>query len=151
MGIAIGIPAILVTLVLAALLVGIMGVTPESPLPPVHDQPGILANLLAAGLIAPIGEELFFRGYATTAWARRLGPESAVLRGALFFAFVHVLAISGSSFDQAIRIAAVTFVSRLPIAYLLGWLFLRRRSLYASIALHATFNGLLIVLSTISG
>ncbi len=146
-GFSLALPTILATLILASLLVRLLGVSPEPPLPPARGAAGLVANLLAAAVLAPIGEEFFFRGYATTAWARRLGAESALVRGALFFAFVHVLALTGSSFDQAIRIAAVTFVSRLPVAYLLGWLYLRRRSLYASIALHATFNGLLIILS----
>jgi membrane protease YdiL (CAAX protease family) len=148
-GFSLAIPTILGTLILAGILVRVMGASPEPPLPPARSGPGLLANLLAAAVIAPIGEELFFRGYATTAWARRLGAETALVRGSLFFAFVHVLALSGSSFDQVIRSVAVTFVSRLPVAYLLGWLYLRRRSLYASIALHATFNGLLVILSVV--
>ena len=35
----------------------------------------------------------------------------------------------------------------LPIALALGWLFVRRGSIYASIGLHATFNGFLLVLA----
>ena len=57
--------------VLAALLVGFLGTTPESPLPPTGTTEGLLLNLLTAAVLAPIGEEVFYRGFALTAWLRR--------------------------------------------------------------------------------
>jgi membrane protease YdiL (CAAX protease family) len=36
---------------------------------------------------------------------------------------------------------------RIPIALTLGWIFVRTGSLWASIGLHATFNGILITLA----
>ena len=41
--------------------------------------------------------------------------------------------------------AAVGFIGRLPVALVLGWLFVRRGSLWAPIGLHAAFNGILLV------
>jgi membrane protease YdiL (CAAX protease family) len=38
-------------------------------------------------------------------------------------------------------------VARLPISLLLGWVFLRRGSLWASVGLHATFNLVLLLLA----
>ena len=35
--------------------------------------------------------------------------------------------------------------TRLPVAYALGWLFVRKGSLWAPIGLHATFNSLLLI------
>jgi membrane protease YdiL (CAAX protease family) len=37
-------------------------------------------------------------------------------------------------------------VALLPVSLALGWLFLRRGSLYAAIGLHGTFNGIQVVL-----
>jgi len=135
----------------AAVLVGLLGAVPASPLPPAEDTSGLLLNLLAAALVAPIGEEIFFRGFATTAWARTLGAWPAIVRAGLFFALVHVLTIGGDAFDDAARQAAVAFGSRLPVAIALGWVFLSRRSIYASISLHGTFNGAVLVLAELGG
>ena len=52
------------------MLVSAFGVTPDSPLPPASDPAGLVLNLIAGAVLAPIGEELFFRGFATTAWVR---------------------------------------------------------------------------------
>ena len=42
-----------------------------------------LAVGLAAAVVAPVGEELFFRGFALTAWMRDLGARSAIVRSAV--------------------------------------------------------------------
>lgn len=143
-------PVIVATIVVAGLLSQVVPVTPVSPLPPTGDLPGLLLNLLAGAVIAPLGEELLFRGFATTAWARTMGERRALVQAALFFAFVHVLTISGSTAGEAAGLALVGFVSRIPVALALGWLFLRRGSIWAPIGLHATFNGILIVVAELA-
>ena len=139
-------PVILLTIPVAAILGSIFPVTPVSPLPPAGEAMGFAINLLAGAVVAPIGEELLFRGFATTAWARDLGPRRALVRGALFFAIVHVLTISGSSASEAAGLAIIGFASRIPVALALGWLFLRRGSIWAPIGLHAAFNAILLVI-----
>ena len=139
-------PVILLTIPVAAILGSIFPVTPVSPLPPAGETFGFAINLLAGAVVAPIGEELLFRGFATTAWARDLGPRRALVRGALFFAIVHVLTISGSSAGEAAGLAIIGFASRIPVALALGWLFLRRGSIWAPIGLHAAFNAILLVI-----
>lgn len=143
-------PVILATIVVAGVLAQLVPVTPASPLPPTGDNVGLLFNLLAGALLAPIAEEILFRGFATTAWARTIGPGRALVRGALFFAFAHVLTISGASAGEAFGLALVGFASRIPVALALGWLYLRRGSIWAPIGLHAMFNGVLIVLGEIA-
>ena len=133
-------PVIIVTLPIAAILTTILPVQPVSPLPPAGELPGTIANLIAGAIIAPIGEELLFRGFATTAWVRALGPRRGLIRGALFFAVVHVLTISGNSAGEALGLAVIGFATRVPIALTLGWIFLKRDSIWASIGLHGTFN-----------
>ena len=109
-----------------------------------------MLSLLAAAVLAPISEELFYRGFATTAWLRSYGPTRAIVQGGLFFAFVHVLTLGGPDFDHAAKTALVAFVARIPVALALGWLFVRRGSLAASVGLHATFNGVLVLLSALT-
>jgi membrane protease YdiL (CAAX protease family) len=150
MGVLIAVPLVYVTALLLQLLLTFLP-APPSPLPEATDRVGLLLNLVAAAFIAPVGEELFFRGFATTAWLRSIGPRGAILRGGLFFAFAHVLTLSGSSFEQATGQAVVAFVVRLPVAFVLGWLFVRTRSIYPTIALHATFNGLPLLLLLLHG
>ncbi len=150
-GAAAAVPVILATSIVAAILVGLVGVTPEGPIAVPSDRLGLVVSLLAAAVVAPIGEEVFYRGFATTAWARSIGPTAAIIRGGLFFAFVHVLTLSGSEFGDAARLALVAFLARVPVALALGWIFVRRRSLAASIGLHATFNGALVLLAAMAG
>jgi membrane protease YdiL (CAAX protease family) len=140
-------PVIGITIVVSALLVGILQVAPEGPLPPTGEPSGLVLHLIAGAILAPLGEEVVFRGVATTAWARSFGARAGIVRSALFFAVVHVLLVGGASLGEAAALAVVGFAARLPVALALGWVFLRRRSIYASIGLHAAFNAVLIVLS----
>jgi membrane protease YdiL (CAAX protease family) len=119
---------------------------PDSPLPEPTDRFGQVINLIAGVVVAPVAEEIFFRGFATTAWLRRMSPTAAIVRGALFFSFAHVLTVGGSSFGEAVQRAAFAFVLRLPVALALGWVYVRSRSLAPSIALHASFNGFPLLL-----
>jgi membrane protease YdiL (CAAX protease family) len=150
-GAAAALPVILATSIVAAILIGLVGAAPEGPIAIPSDPLGLVVSLLAAAVVAPIGEEVFYRGFATTAWARSMGPTAAIVRGGLFFAFVHVLTLSGSDFGDAARVALVAFLARLPVAFALGWIFVRRGSLAASIGLHATFNAALILLAALAG
>lgn len=103
--------------------------------------------MLAVAVIVPIGEEVFFRGFATNAWGRSLSRNSAILRAALFFAFIHVVNVSNTDPGLALRAAVFNFGARVPVAIALTWLYFRRRSLLATGTLHASFNGLIQLLS----
>jgi membrane protease YdiL (CAAX protease family) len=138
-GAFLGIPLVFLTGLLAAALAQVLPI-PPSPLPDATSGVDVIANLLTAAIIAPIGEELFFRGFATTAWARTLAPTPAIVRGALFFALAHVLTLGD------VQQSVYAFVVRLPVGLALGWIFLQRRSLYASIGLHAMFNAIPVLL-----
>jgi membrane protease YdiL (CAAX protease family) len=63
------------------------------------------------------------------------------------FVLAHVLTVGGDSFGNAAQLAFVAAVGRLPIAIALGWLFIRTRSLWAPIGLHAAYNAVLILLA----
>lgn len=110
---------------------------------------GSALTIVYAIVIAPIGEELFFRGFAQTAWTRDLGWRAALVRTAVFFALVHAISTGGSDFSEGLRLAVVTVVARLPVAFGLGWVFARTGSIAASVGLHAGFNGLMLVLAAL--
>jgi membrane protease YdiL (CAAX protease family) len=150
-GAVFAVPVLVVTLVLGAVLSRFLQPAP-SQLPDPVDAMGLLANLVTAAILAPIGEELFFRGFTTTAWARTSGARAAIVRGALFFAIAHVVTLFDAEFATGAQRALFSFVALLPVAVALGWLFLGRRSLYAAIGLHAAFNAIqVLVLAAASG
>jgi membrane protease YdiL (CAAX protease family) len=143
-GLALAVPVLAVTGILASVL-SLFLPLPDPVLPPATDPLGIAVNLIVAAVIAPIGEELFFRGFVTTAWARMYGPRRALIQGALFFAVAHVLTLGAVDPVDGVKLALFAALVRIPIALTLGWLFLRRRSLVAPIFLHAAYNGLPII------
>jgi membrane protease YdiL (CAAX protease family) len=149
-GAGLAVPTIGVTLIVAALLVGIFRVVGPSPLPPTGTFSGLLLQLIVGAIIAPISEEVVFRGFAVTAWSRSIGETQAIVRAALLFALAHVAATQANSFGEAIGLIAVGMGTRLPVALVLGWLFVRRRSIWAPIGLHATFNAVLLILADIA-
>ena len=144
------VPVIVLTIPISVLMLAIFPVTPESPLPPTGTAGGFALSLIAGVLVAPFSEEVLFRGFATTAWVRGVGLRAGLLRGALLFAFAHVLTISSTSVGDAFGLAVVGFVTRIPIALALGWLFTRRGTIWTSFGLHAAFNLVLLVIAEVA-
>lgn len=96
-----------------------------------HNASGLLLFILLACVIAPLFEEIFFRGFLFQAFARSWGvPAGAVISAALF-------ALSHLQLDVAVPL----FVLGLGLAFV----FVVTRSLWASIALHAAFNAIAVV------
>jgi len=143
-------PVIAATVLVAAVLYAIFPVTPASPLPPTGTAAGFALSFIAGAIVAPFGEEILFRSFATTAWARGMGARRGLILGALFFAFAHVITVTGAAAGDALGLALVAFVGRIPVAVALGWLFLRRGTIWASFGLHAVFNGSLLVLAEVA-
>jgi membrane protease YdiL (CAAX protease family) len=89
--------------------------------------------VLAVVVLAPIAEELFFRGIVFNAWLREGGRRWAYIGSAALFAAVHL-----------------SLVSALPIFLLglaLAWVYERTRNLLAPIAMHATVNGISVTIA----
>lgn len=133
----------------AALLAVLLDTRTANVVPAPSGLVDLLLLALGAAVLIPIGEEVFFRGLALTAWLRDRGARSALIRSTVFFAVVHSLNIDvqpgpGAAWDGA-RQALLTVVVIAPVGLALGWLFLRR-GLVASIAGHATFNFIGVVL-----
>jgi uncharacterized protein len=88
---------------------------------------------LVAGLIAPVCEELLFRGLLLRSLRRRMAPETAVAVSALVFALAHpMLSPTWGTFAVVPALFALGAVS--------GVMALRRGDLSVSILLHIGFN-----------
>lgn len=138
---------------LAALLSVLLKTSTPDVVPAPSTPIDILLTVVAAAILVPIGEEIFFRGFVLTAWLRDRGPRSALIRTTAFFALVHALNINvtldaAGALDGA-KQALLTVVVIAPVGAVLGWLFLRR-GLAASIAGHATFNLISVLLLALS-
>jgi membrane protease YdiL (CAAX protease family) len=96
--------------------------------------PPVLA-IVAAAVIVPFGEELFFRGIVLTAWEREYGPRRGLWGSALLFTAVHIP-------DGGWLIVLPILV----LALLLGVTYQRTRSLPMVVALHGAFNAVSTVL-----
>lgn len=97
--------------------------------------PAAFAVLCASAiLIAPITEEILFRGFLYATLRRYLGPLGAISLTAALFSLLHSYAFG--------------FLSLFLIGFLLGYLYERTGSLVASVAAHAANNlySLLVVL-----
>ncbi len=146
-GAAWALPVFLGTVLVGLVLVLFLPI-PPGPLPTVTAGPDRFAVFLVAVLIAPASEEIFFRGFSTTAWARTLPRRAAIVRSGLFFAFIHVLTVSGAAtFQQGLGFAAFALVVRLPVSFALAAAFLRRGSIYESFGLHAAYNALSLLIA----
>jgi membrane protease YdiL (CAAX protease family) len=146
-GAVLAIPVIVLTGLVAAVLVPLVGAAPPSPLPPTGTASGFGLHLLAGAGIAPFAEEVVFRGAALTAWLRTVGARGAIVRSAILFAAAHALGISGTNFGDAAGLALVASLARLPVALALGWIYVRTGTIWGSIGLHAAFNAILIAVS----
>ncbi len=94
-------------------------------------------------VLVPFMEELLFRGFLHNLLKRYLGRFWGVCVTAFIFALVHFAPSQGNGNLQLIA-------SLFTLSLFLGFIYERERSLWAPIALHASFNGfsvLLIILS----
>jgi membrane protease YdiL (CAAX protease family) len=141
------VPTLLLALILAAILSQLLGVLPTQILPDAVTGGDRILILVAAAILAPIGEELFFRGFALTAWLRDLGPRGALIRASMLFAIVHIANVDVAPGQAGVGLAQalIQFAVILPVGTVLGVLFLQR-GMVAAIAGHMAYNGLGLLL-----
>jgi membrane protease YdiL (CAAX protease family) len=87
-----------------------------------------LAMALIASFLAPLAEEVAFRGYLLSALRTHLRPGAAIAASSVLFAAMHL---------DPVRFPAVLF-----LGIFLGWLAWRSGSLWPAVAAHAANNGL---------
>ena len=104
------------------------------------------ASLVATGvgvvLMAPIGEELFFRGFLYKGLRRSFSVIVALPISAIAFSLVH--------YQPPLDAAALLIFSLLPVGAGLAAVYEWRQSLLASVAAHAMFNliGFILIISS---
>jgi membrane protease YdiL (CAAX protease family) len=86
----------------------------------------VLLLFVTVGLLAPVAEELFFRGLALQSLVRRFGRVGGLILSSAFFAIAHT--------------NPLYFVALMPFALILGWLVLRFDRLGPSIVAHVSYN-----------
>jgi membrane protease YdiL (CAAX protease family) len=87
----------------------------------------------AVVIVAPIAEELFFRGVAFNAWLREHGYRRALFGSSALFALIH----------GSLLALLPIFLLGLGLAFVYG----RSRSLLAVMVMHATVNGISVALA----
>src|SRR3989344_3073232 len=93
---------------------------------------GMVLLAIVAIAIAPIIEEVFFRGFLQQAFTKRFGLNQGVLLTSLIFAIAHF------EFQVIIPI----FI----LSVLLGWMFIRAHSIWPAIIFHAINNSLALLI-----
>ncbi len=115
------------------LAIQLLGVeVPASDLDPTRlfapGVPGVVMLVIVAVVLAPVTEEIIFRGVLLPALAGRWGMTTAVVGSSLVFSAIHLVPVA---------IPAVFL-----FALVVGWLFVRTRSLWVCILAHALFNAI---------
>jgi membrane protease YdiL (CAAX protease family) len=88
--------------------------------------------VLAVVILAPIAEEVFFRGVVFNALLREAGSRWAYIGSAALFAVIHL--------------EPVAMLPLFALGLALAWVYQRTRNLLAPIAMHATVNGIAVAL-----
>ncbi len=96
-----------------------------------------LVFILVVLAFGAVGEELLFRGYAFQLMVRMMGEFAAVLPVAVIFGIAHM----GNR-----GVTPLAIVNTILWGVLLGYAFLRTRSLWLAIGLHFGWNGAMPVL-----
>jgi uncharacterized protein len=92
--------------------------------------------IIAVVILAPIAEEIFFRGIVFNALLREGGRRWAFIGSSALFAVIHI-----------------SLVAVLPIFLLglaLAWIYQRTGNLLAPMAMHATVNGISVALALLA-
>ncbi|MFI4860067.1 MAG: lysostaphin resistance A-like protein [Phycisphaerales bacterium JB063] len=105
-----------------------------------NDSPIVLLLMaISAVVLAPLTEELFFRGLVQTALLSTLGHHrrwTAILITATFFGVVHL----GS-------VPAPMVVPLILLGIVFGWVYERTGSIWCAVLVHAGYNGVSVLLS----
>lgn len=101
-----------------------------------HGANAFLLDLLSVSLIAPVAEELFFRGVVFTGLVQRMPLLPAAMLSAIVFGAAH---LDGWNFPSL-------FVIGIGLAYLYYY----SKTLWTNIAAHATINGITLVLAYVA-
>jgi len=91
-----------------------------------------LPSVVVTCVLAPVVEEMLFRGVVLRGFLQRYARWEAILLSAILFGFAHL--------------NLYQFVAAFILGVFAGWLYERSRSLIPCIGLHAAYNSALVVL-----
>ncbi len=97
------------------------------------DPGAIIFNLVVIGVTPAICEEILFRGYLQGTLHRKWSARSSILFAGIMFAMIHQNAFG--------------LTTLILMGILLGWVYYRFQSLYASAALHFAYNSAIVLIS----
>ncbi len=100
---------------------------------------GLALSFLGVAIMAPLAEELLFRGWIQTGLLKGFRPATAILITTLLFALAH--------FNGSMLYPAAIFIPGLTLALVRQW----TGSVWASFAAHAVYNAWAWVLMLIIG
>ena len=95
--------------------------------------------LVTLAFTPAVCEEFYFRGYLLGALKKAVRPTTAILVSALLFGAFHVIATSA--------LATERFLPSTLMGLILGWVCYRTQSVLPGMLLHATHNGLLLMVA----
>ncbi|MFZ6720072.1 lysostaphin resistance A-like protein [Undibacterium sp. Ji49W] len=95
-----------------------------------------LSSIVTACLIAPVVEEMLFRGIILRSFLNQYSRWQAIFASALLFGFAHL--------------NIYQFFAALLLGCLCGWLYERSRSLWPGIILHASYNSLAMLVERLA-
>jgi membrane protease YdiL (CAAX protease family) len=122
----------IVVVTVAQLILGHVPVQPDQ-IPTTVQGPSLWLSGVVVVLAAPLGEEVFFRGFLYQALRQRFRVWPAALISAAVFATVHI--------------SPILIFALFPVGIGLALIYERKRSLLSSMAAHALFNlvGMLVI------
>lgn len=139
-GLALAIPGWVAVTVLANLSAAVLqalGVHQEAAIVDTVMQRGDpTVIVLAVVIVAPIAEELFFRGVVYNAWEREYGTRVAIFGSAALFALIHA----------SLFLLVPIFILGVALALV----YRSTRSLPATILLHAGFNAITVTITLLA-
>ncbi|NPV28000.1 MAG: CPBP family intramembrane metalloprotease [Firmicutes bacterium] len=89
----------------------------------------LIIPLLVGSVLAPVSEEMYFRGFVYPYLRSRLGVRMALWLSAMFFSVLHL--------------DVVRFIPLMLGGFGLAWLYERTGSLYPSVVAHGVWNGVM--------
>jgi membrane protease YdiL (CAAX protease family) len=121
-----------IAIVILGLVISVISTITNVPLP--TNVQSILGGtplyfLIFTAVIAPINEEIFFRGFLVSKLGKMFGMASGILLAGLIFAVLHLSYLSVSE-----------FVAALVFGLIAGYAFVKTKSLYPSIVGHMLVN-----------
>jgi hypothetical protein len=115
-------------------LLGLLGMEPETGIiEAALEQANPFVLVVALVVVAPIVEEIFFRGIVYNAWQREYGERRALYGSAVLFGTIHA--------------SVFAFLPIVGLGIVLALVYRATRSLPASMALHATFNAITVAIT----